>query len=143
MTIEELITASEKDLVINKDDLAHASVITPSIFHKYNRILYQEKLRLKKLESEFKTVFLKRWEFYKGKAEDAEYKKEQFFKKVLNADADKYLDGDLVLIEAKQKYDFQEEKVDCINRIMKQINERQWQIRNAIEFMKFQSGIGG
>lgn len=143
MSIEELISQSEQDLTINKDDLAHESVRTPSIFHKYNRILYQEKLRLKKFEAEFKTVFLNRWEFYRGKADEEDYKKEKFFKKVLNSDADKYLDGDAILIDAKQKYDFQEEKVDTISRIMKQITDRQWQIRNALEFLKWTTGIGG
>ncbi len=140
MTLEDLHSTAEADLKINRDDLSHASIITPNIFSKYNRILSIERLKLKKATSEFKTSFLNRWEFYRGKAEDSEYTKEQWFKKVLASDVDIYLDGDAVLSELKRKIDYQEEIVDALNRIIKQIGQRDWQIRNAIEFLKFTNG---
>jgi recombination/repair/ssDNA binding protein UvsY len=141
MTIEQLCDQAEKDLTLHRDDLLHESLRTPELFHKYNRIFANEKLRLRKFTAEFKTLFLSRWEFYKGKATPEEYQKEQFFKKVMNSDSDKYLDGDKVLTEAKKKIEYQEELVDTISRLLKQINERQWQIRNAIEWAKFQNGV--
>lgn len=142
MTIDDLSEQSKKDLKLERDNLDYESLRTPDIFHKYNRLRGIENLRLKKFTNDFKTLFLKRWEFYSGKAEDEDYNKEAFFKKVMKADKDIYLDGDLILQESKSKIEYQEEIVDMLERILKQINQRDWSIKNAIEFLKFSHGSG-
>ena len=46
------------------------------------------------------------------------------------------------MIDLNLKMAYQQEIVDVIDAIMKEINSRQWNIRNAIEWRKFENGVG-
>ena len=65
---------------------------------------------------------------------------EPFNLKILKQDLDKYLDGDSDLILVKQKITYQEEKVSYLESVLKSINNRNWEIKNAIEWRKFLNG---
>jgi len=65
---------------------------------------------------------------------------EPFDLKILKQDLDKYLDGDADLILEKQKITYQEEKVSYLESVLKSINNRNWEIKNAIEWRKFLNG---
>ena len=54
----------------------------------------------------------------------------------------KYLDADAKLSNASLKIDYYDTMLVYIESILKQINNRTYQIKNAIEFMKFNSGLG-
>jgi hypothetical protein len=66
---------------------------------------------------------------------------EQFDHRILRQDMDVYLDSDADLIKIQTKIDMQKQKVDYLDSILKGINNRQWVIRNAIEWRKFMSGV--
>ena len=61
-----------------------------------------------------------------------------FFDFALNID--KYLDSDEDLIKSKQKIEYLETVVNYLDRTLKIIGGRDWQIRNSIEWRKFTSG---
>ena len=52
----------------------------------------------------------------------------------------KYLDSDEDLIKSKQKIEYLETVVNYLDRTLKIIGGRDWQIRNSIEWRKFTSG---
>ena len=60
--------------------------------------------------------------------------------KLLKTDVDKYLDSDPELAKYKQKVDYIQTVVDFLDRTIKQISNRGFQIKNAIDWRKFTSG---
>jgi len=92
---------------------------------------------------DFASLRRSKWEYYTGKIseEDLEEKGwEPFNLKILKSDIDMYLDSDNDMILMKQKITYQEEKVFYLESIIKEISQRNWEIRNAIEWRKFVSG---
>jgi hypothetical protein len=96
----------------------------------------------RKSESDLKVLRRKRWEYYTGKADPEVYESEPFDFKVLKQDIDRYLDSDPKIQKLQLKIDYYEQLVLFLESILKQISDRQWQIRNAIEFQKLTLGYG-
>ena len=67
---------------------------------------------------------------------------EPFQLKLLKNDIDMYIESDDEVIDLETKFGLQEEKVKYVEAVVKQINNRQWQIRNAIDWRKFTCGVG-
>ena len=61
--------------------------------------------------------------------------------KVLKSDANTYIDVDKEVIEQTLKIGIQHEKIELLESIIKSIMNRGFQIKNAIDFMKWQSGF--
>jgi hypothetical protein len=51
-----------------------------------------------------------------------------------------YLDSDPEVIQARQKVTYQKEKMAILEEIIKELNNRHWKIRCAIDWKKFVSG---
>ena len=60
--------------------------------------------------------------------------------KILKKDIDKYLESDSELQKAKQKVDYLDTTVDFLDRTIRQISNRTFTIKNAIDWRKFTSG---
>jgi len=54
----------------------------------------------------------------------------------------KYLDSDESLSSVSLKIDYYDTILNYIESILKVIQNRTYQIKNAVEFMKFQAGYG-
>ena len=54
----------------------------------------------------------------------------------------KYLDADEKLSGVSLKIDYYETMLEYLENILKQITNRTYQIKNAIEFMRFSAGLG-
>ena len=91
-------------------------------------------------ESDYKILKRVKWEYYTGKASPEVYKQKPFNLKIMKSDLDKYLDSDEDLIKSKQKIEYLETVVNYLDRTLKIISGRDWQIRNSIEWRKFTSG---
>lgn len=141
LTLEQLHEESEKDLSLKEDELVLESIRSPGLFSKYNKMLSLENIVLKKYEFEFKKAERHSWEYYSGKSDPDVYKERPFGHKILKGNIDKYLDSDPELEKIKAKLILQIEKVSAIERIMREINNRQWHIRNITESLKFNAGI--
>ena len=95
---------------------------------------------LSRAESDYKILKRFKWEYYTGKSSPQIYKEKPFNLKIMKSDIDKYLESDEDLIKAKQKIDYLETVVNYLDRTLKIIGGRDWQIRNSIEWRKFTSG---
>ena len=60
--------------------------------------------------------------------------------KVLRTDVDKYIESDEELIKAKQKCEYLNACVDYLDKTIRQITNRGFLIKDAIEWRKFTSG---
>ena len=140
MTLEELQEIADKDLKINDSELDLESIKTPQIHNKYMKHLTKFKLMLSKAEAEYNIVKKQKWEYYTGKAPATVYAEKPFNLKLLRQDLDKYIDSDEAVIQAKQKVDYLQTVADFLDRTIKQISNRTFTIKNAIDWKKFTSG---
>lgn len=140
MTLDELLKQSETDSQIDRTNLGHESLRTPELVNKYLKELMREKIALRDLEAEYDTLFLDRMLYYTGKADAAVYKQEPFDLKVLKGDASKYIDADPKIITIKKKLSLREEKVRFLEETIKTMNNRNFAIKNAIDWQKFTNG---
>ena len=140
MTLEELQEQVDKDLKINESELDLESLKTPQLHNKYLKHYNNFKLLMTRAESDYKILKRVKWEYYTGKASPEVYKQKPFNLKIMKSDLDKYLDSDEDLIKSKQKIEYLETVVNYLDRTLKIVGGRDWQIRNAIEWRKFTSG---
>ena len=143
MNISTLRKMVEEDLKIDSAELDIASLRIPQLHNKYLNIFHDQRLLLKKLKGELAETVRLKWEYYTGKmSQDTldELGWEPFPLKILKTDLDRYLDSDKDLISSQAKIDYQSEKVDYLESVLKNITNLQWNIKNAIEWRKFING---
>jgi len=144
MKLDDITDMWSHDCKIDPMDLAKASLETPSIHAKYSRLLAQERLILRKLEADLKSLKHSKYEFYTmGHTKETKELGWELPPKgiILKSEAQTYVDTDQDVIDATLKVAYQLEKVDTLIECIKSINNRQWIIRNAIEWNKFQAGV--
>jgi hypothetical protein len=143
MNMEQLRNMVKSDLVMDKTELDIESMKTPQIHNKYLVMYTDEKLIMGKLESDFNILKKDKWLYYTGKMSPEQLKErgwETFDLNLLKTDIDKFLISDEDLIKIANKILFQKEKVNYLESVIKIINNRQWNIRAAIDWLKFTSG---
>ena len=140
MDIEQLQEQVDKDLKINDTELDLESLKTPQLHNKYMKHLTKFKLMLSRAEAELSNVKREKWEYYNGKSDASVYAQKPFNLKILKQDVDKYIESDEDYQRAKTKVDYLQTTVDFLDRTIRQISNRTFTIKNAIEWKRFTSG---
>jgi hypothetical protein len=144
MNIEQIKAQAELDTAIDVNHLDEESTKVPQIHNKYLCILLDEKLLLEKYESNLKILKRDKWLYYSGKLSEEELKKkgwEPFDLNILKQDLDRFIDSDSEVINLSNKVFLQKEKVVYIESVIKIISNKMWNIRSAIEWIKFTQGV--
>ena len=144
MNLNELRAMVSQDMVMDDTELDIESLRTPQLHNKYLNMYHDEKLRFTKKEEELKSLVRKKWEYYTGKIDSETLEAlgwEPFQLNILKADIDKYLDSDTDLSILRMEVSFCKEKVSYLESVIKIMNNRQWNIRSAIEWRKFINGV--
>jgi hypothetical protein len=133
-----------KDAAYDETEPQKAIANIPKLHAKYLRIMTHHNLTVKKLLSEYNFQRKIKWEYYSGdlnNPEDLErYKLEPMVKKVLRADLQHYLDSDPELNNILLKKVMHEEIVEFCKSVLKELNNRTWQIKSYMDWERF---IGG
>ena len=133
----------EEDSKIDLDNLHTESINIPKLHAKYFEIYNNIVLLKKKAEQQRKNTRHERYEYFSGKADPEVYVTNPFPKKIRDKDTmQKYLDSDESLTSVSLKIDYYDTILNYIESILKVIQNRTYQIKNAVEFMKFQAGYG-
>ena len=140
MDLEQLQNEAEKDLKIDNEKLDIESLKTPELYAKYLRIYTRWNLLSKQAESEYKVLFRKKWEYYSGKAPPRVYQENPFDLKILKQDLPTYLESDEDLIKSKHKVEYHNAMCDYAESVCKMMNNRGFQIKNAIDWKRFMEG---
>ena len=139
-TIQEMW---EKDAKIDRDNLHDESLNIPSLHAKYFQIYNTIFLLRKKAEQQRKNIRHERYEYFSGKSDPDVYIQNPFPKKIRDKDTmTKYLDADEKLSNASLKIEYYDTMLTYLESILKVIQNRTYQIKNAIEFMRFNAGMG-
>ena len=140
MDLNELQNDVERDLKIDDTELDLESIRTPQLHNKYLKHYTKYSLQLKKAQDDYKELYRIKWEYYTGKAEPSVYQAQPFDLKILKSDVGIYLDADKDLQEVGQKEAYISAVVTYLEKVLREINNRNWNIRNAIEWKKFIHG---
>jgi hypothetical protein len=143
MTFDELKEMVKKDISLDETQLDKESSRTPQIHNKYLLFFMEEKLSLTRMESELDVLRKKKWLYYGGKMSQDELDQngwEQFDLHILKNDIDKMIEADDQVIKLKLKVEYQRERVNYLENVIKIINNRQWNIRSIIDWLKFTNG---
>ena len=144
MTLEQLMEEWRKDSAIDSTELGLASMKVPELHSKYLKIYFEERRKLKAHEFSSKDLFLKKYEYYNGKMSQEELDEmnwEPFMKRLMKNEIDMYLESDKDIVQTNIKIVNQKEKLAFLEEVIKNINQRNFQIKNAIDWKKFTNGV--
>ena len=143
INLNEIQSMWEKDSKIDRDNLHEESLNIPMLHAKYHDLYNNLILLRKKAEQQRKNVRHERYEYFSGKSDPEVYAENPFPKKIRDKGTmQKYMDADNKLSNVSLKIDYYDTMLVYLESILKQITNRTYQIKNAIEFMRFQSGLG-
>jgi hypothetical protein len=145
MTLEDLMNMWETDSYIDDNHLGEASTATPKLHAKWIQILVQYKLKLSKLNGDYYRLRKNKFRYYRGELsrqelEELGWQQWQGVKPLKN-EMDEFLQGDSELIILKQKVEYIQTVIDFLESVVRQINSRNFGIRDGIEWKKFLTGM--
>ena len=141
MTLDELKLQVEKDLKVNDERLDTESYKNQELYVKYLEHKTNFDFLLYKAKGDYKVLYKEKWEYYGGKADAKIYVTKPFDLKVLKNDLHIYIESDKEIIDAENKIVYLETTVKYIDYVLKSIQSRGWDIKNAIEWKKFEAGM--
>ena len=144
MKLEEIQELWNKDRDIDIENLATESIRIPQIHDKYLKIYIDERIRLKGLEFELSKIVRLKTDYYAGRMAQEDLENlgwEPFLDKVLKTEIGSYLESDEEIFKIKRNITVMQEKINYLDSIIKMINNRGFQIKSAIDWIKFKSGI--
>lgn len=143
-TLDELKKEWGIDCQIDSSRLDDASIRTANLHQKYLDALTDYKLRLFKLEKDYLRLRAIRIRYFNGQLTREELQEngwEQYqYKTPLKSEMEKMIESDDSLLAILDKQSYFKFCLEYCEEIMKSLRERNWQIRNAIEWRKFESG---
>lgn len=144
MKLNELLQEYENDMNINQNKLDYESIMTPKLHSKYLKLLMEARGTKVVLENSYNNLRMLRFRYYRGELSKEELAENGWAQyqgtKPLKNEMDEILKGCPIILKEKQKIDISNEKIYALEEMIKQIRARDWNIRNAIEFKKFQAG---
>ena len=142
INLDKIQSMWQEDCKIDIDNMHEESIKVPQLHSKYHEILNNLILLRTKAQKIQKSVRHERYEYYSGKADPDVYEREPFPKKVRDKDAlIRYMDADERVSDANLKVEYYDVMINYTESILKQISNRTYQIKNSIEWHKFQAGF--
>jgi hypothetical protein len=123
--LEELMQQWEKDSEVDTTEPGKEILRIPLIHNKYNKYLSLHNLAAKRASLEFDKLKKLGWEP---------------FRFTLKSDMQVYLDGDDDLNKLKRKKAYHEESANFCTNVMKELNNRTWQLKEYMGWEKFIQG---
>ena len=141
MNIDELKAELEKDLKMDMENLHNEAILVPAQHGKWLGFAMDESGKLAALRSKHKKMKLRKWNYYLGRGTAEEYKARPFQLKVLKNEVQQYIDADEDIRSIEDRIAAKEALVNFLEGAVRAITNKQWNIKNAIEFLKFKNGL--
>jgi hypothetical protein len=143
MKLEEIQDLWDADSQIDRTELGDESLRIVKLHAKYFKIFSQERLLLRKMESDLKELYRDKYEWYNGNS-SKELLEQRGWEpnplKILRTDVAMYIGADEGMRTASLRVDLQNEKVLFLESIIKSLSTLGYNIKSAIEWSKFQNG---
>jgi Recombination, repair and ssDNA binding protein UvsY len=140
--LEAIIEAWTKDSELDSTEPGKEILRIPILHNKYNKFLTLHNLSAKKAGYDYAKMRKIKWQYYNGKMSQDDLTKYGWepFQFTLKQDINVYLDGDDDLTKLKRKQAYHEEAASFCTNVMKELNNRTWQLK---EFMAWERFIQG
>ena len=145
ITLNEIQEMWETDCKLDELNLGQESTKIPELHAKYLNMLTTFKLQLRKNKSNLLSLRRLKWKYFRGELSQQELNtlgwEEYLGNAPLNNQMNEYLDSDSDVIKLQDKVEYIEACLTQLDYIMRSINSRSFDIKNAIEWSKFTSGV--
>lgn len=129
--IDALKDKVKEDLTIDKTNLDKESGNIPYIYHNYLQKFSRISYEVKKKQRELDEIWGKKYHYFLTE-HDLELKKYEI---------ESFIKSDPEYINIKEKLDDYILIADYLEQVLKQINQKSFNIKNMIEWNKFQHGV--
>lgn len=143
MKLEDIQNQWENDSKIDRAELGEESLKIPQLHAKYFKIFSEERMKLRALQRSYNNFKRDKYEYYNGTASQDVMNTHGWEPnplKILKSDIPMYLEGDIELQGYASRVDIQQDKVDFVESIIKNLPSRGYQIKAAIDWEKFKVG---
>ena len=141
MNLEQIQEMWEKDSKIDPDNLHDESLKIPQLHSKYYTLYNTITLLRERAREQYDKVRLERYNYYTGKATAEVYAEEPFPYKVREKDAiQRHLAADDKMNKVDMKIKYYDIMLKFLEEVIRAVSNRTYQIKNAIEWNKFQAG---
>lgn len=142
MNLEQLKKESYEDLPITKQEhLDQEAFKNQELKAKWLDYKSRFELLLTKSKGDYQRMYREKWEYYGGKADAKVYVAKPFDLKVLKGDLAMYISSDEDVIQLSDKISYLEYTVKFCEGVIRSIDNRGWDTKNAIEWKKFEAGM--
>lgn len=139
-TIDDITALIAKDSKIDSTQLTNELTNIPTLVSKYFKMYVDEIRMLSKLECDSNVLYRELHEYFLGHAPDEVYAEKRLNRKLLKTDVDMYIKADQSYSIITQKITAQTAKVKMLEGFIKEIQNRNFLIKNIIENEKFKNG---
>lgn len=133
-----------RDAQTDDTELGQEALRVPNLHAKYLAIYSDAKLVLRKHQSDLYKLRKVKYKYYRGEMTQQELEVmgwEQYLgSKPLKNEMDEILKTDTDIINKEDRIFYQQTVVDFLEQVIRSINSRGWDIKNAIEWNKFTMG---
>lgn len=145
MKLSEIQDMWTKDAKINELDLGKSSIQIAELHAKYLNILTNTKLQLRKCEADYLRLRRSKFKYYRGEMtreelEELGWNQFQGLKPLKN-EVEDIVNCDENVIRCIDKVEYMKAMLYQLEQIIRSLNGRGWEIKNAIEWTKFTNGL--
>ena len=145
MKLSEIQDMWSKDAKINELDLGKSSIQIAELHAKYLNILSNTKLQLRKCEADYLRLRRTKFKYYRGEMTLDELKEHNWNQyqglKPLKNEVEDIVNCDEDVIRCVDKVEYMKAMRYQLEQIIRSLNGRGWEIKNAIEWTKFTNGL--
>ena len=139
---DELKSEAREDLaIVRLENLDQESYKNQNIKPKW--LEYKSRFELLKTKAHIKytNLYREKWVYYGGKSDAKVYAAKPFDIRVMKTDLQMYIQSDDDILRLQNKIGYYESCVDYCKGVIKSIDNRGWDIRNATDWKKFEAGM--
>jgi len=143
MTIDDLINKWKSESIINREAIGEEILKISDLTFQWQRLLMEENLKLKTLQTEYDKIYLERYRFYTEGPKTLKDKED--VKKIppvviLKSDVEKWLQADDQIIQISTKIFVSKEKIGFIQSALWELRGRGKNLQNFVQWEKFMAG---
>ncbi len=144
MNLDDYYNAWAEDSKIDRTELGEESIRIPQLHQKYYRFYSAERMKLVKLQEEYKVLKKDKHDYLSGIMAEEDLNERGWEPnplRILKTDIPMYIESDKDIVNHNLKIAYAKEKVEFLESIVKSLNVRGYQIKTAVDWEKFKVGL--
>jgi hypothetical protein len=148
MDIQEILDMWEVDGVIDQFKLDDTTIKNATLHSKYLSLITVAKLKKKTIQQSYDNLLKDKWLYYNGKMSQSEmdirkwdYDPFNGLNKPLKSDLNHWYNSDKDIQKSQAELEYYKVIIETLKEILDAIKWRHSQIKNIIEWRKFEAGV--